>query len=612
MMLRPLACSWFELIALREDLEPLLELLAQAGAIELQTDTHDTQRWVGAGIERALDRFHELARAYRAKWPRAPLEPAGAIVDPDAAFAQALARVEAWRIDADPILDQLERLEQRQRGLADLVRLLETAADLPQPALLAASDGAAVRVFASAPDSAPFDVPAGVLGLRARREREDFVVLVGRHQDLERADRMATEHKARRIALPARLLLASEARRAARLARLSAALGTRVAAVTQELAALDERHQLARALGDLERIEWLAINSCGFAATERLVRVTGWTTARDPATFCGPLRQYARRCVVHFPAPPAGMEPPARLDNPAFVRGFERFARLLGQPGRNEADPSVLLALFAPLLFGFMFGDVGQGMVLCAAGWLLRRRAPLLGLLVPGGVAAIVFGILFGSMFAREDIVHPLWLNPLHDPVAVLATALALGAAILLCGLALNAVQAYWRGRAGLWWSREAGFVFAYAALLAGALYGRLLWFAPVGILWFLLGSYLTARGHRAAALGTGVAQFLEHGLQLFVNTLSFARVGAFALAHAGLSAAVVALADAAGGAGYWIVLVLGNVLILALEGLVVGIQTTRLLLFEFFVRFLEGTGRPFRPLAPPVAATNSSIGESR
>jgi len=119
----------------------------------------------------------------------------------------------------------------------------------------------------------------------------------------------------------------------------------------------------------------------------------------------------------------------------------------------------------------------------------------------------------------------------------------------------------------------------------------------------------------RAAELETALAAvgaLLEHTLQLLINTLSFVRVGAFALAHAGLSAAVVALADAAGGAGYWIVLVLGNALILALEGLVVGIQTTRLLLFEFFVRFLEGTGRPFRPLAPPVAGTISSIGESR
>ena len=89
--------------------------------------------------------------------------------------------------------------------------------------------------------------------------------------------------------------------------------------------------------------------------------------------------------------------------------------------------------------------------------------------------------------------------------------------------------------------------------------------------------------------------------LQLLINTLSFARVGAFALAHAGLSSALAALIGAADS--LWLqgaVLVLGNALILVLEAMVVSIQTTRLVLFEFFTRFLTAAGRPFRPLPPP------------
>jgi V/A-type H+-transporting ATPase subunit I len=77
-------------------------------------------------------------------------------------------------------------------------------------------------------------------------------------------------------------------------------------------------------------------------------------------------------------------------------------------------------------------------------------------------------------------------------------------------------------------------------------------------------------------------------------------RVGAFALAHAGLSMAVVGLSDATTSMLFTaLILLLGNVLIIALEGLVVSIQTTRLVLFEFFIRFLHGEGRPFRPLEP-------------
>ncbi|MDJ0893080.1 MAG: ATPase, partial [Gammaproteobacteria bacterium] len=91
--------------------------------------------------------------------------------------------------------------------------------------------------------------------------------------------------------------------------------------------------------------------------------------------------------------------------------------------------------------------------------------------------------------------------------------------------------------------------------------------------------------------------------LRLLVNTVSFARVGAFALAHAGLSSAIVTLADAADV--WWLaglVLLLGNLLVILLEALVVSVQTTRLVLFEFFMRFLRAEGRPFRPLRPPPA----------
>jgi V/A-type H+-transporting ATPase subunit I len=85
------------------------------------------------------------------------------------------------------------------------------------------------------------------------------------------------------------------------------------------------------------------------------------------------------------------------------------------------------------------------------------------------------------------------------------------------------------------------------------------------------------------------------------VNTLSFARVGAFALAHAALSAAVTSMADSVGSLPIALsIMVLGNLLIILLEGLVASVQTTRLVLFEFFNRFLRGTGRVFRPLPPP------------
>ena len=111
-----------------------------------------------------------------------------------------------------------------------------------------------------------------------------------------------------------------------------------------------------------------------------------------------------------------------------------------------------------------------------------------------------------------------------------------------------------------------------------------------------------------AIALAAALGELLERSLQLAVNTLSFARVGAFALAHAGLSSAVIALAQIAGhGLGGLLVLILGNLVILVLEAMVVSIQTTRLVLFEFFTRFLTGAGRVFAPLPPPPSMTGRS-----
>jgi V/A-type H+/Na+-transporting ATPase subunit I len=115
--------------------------------------------------------------------------------------------------------------------------------------------------------------------------------------------------------------------------------------------------------------------------------------------------------------------------------------------------------------------------------------------------------------------------------------------------------------------------------------------------------------GHRPLFEG-GIGMFLfqsavelfEKLISLFSNSMSYVRVGAFAVAHAGLSGAIFVLAQMVGGdggIGYWIVVVLGNVFIVGFEGLIVGIQTMRLHYYEFFSKFFTGGGAPYEPLTP-------------
>jgi V/A-type H+-transporting ATPase subunit I len=368
-----------------------------------------------------------------------------------------------------------------------------------------------------------------------------------------------------------------------------------------ELDNLFDEYALGDVLGGAAWLDWFAAHVGGLErASENLVWVTGWTDDLQDRSLLGVLERSGAGALLRFTTPPEGVRSPQILVNPRWLRPFEVFAAAFGVPGRDEADPTPVLAVVVPLLFGYMFGDVGQGLVLIALGWWLKGRFEVARLLIAGGASAVVFGLLFGSVFASEEVIPALWLHPMSDPLTVLIVPLVFAVLLLSLGQLLAGLGALWRGDLRRWMLVDAGFLVLYLGLiglLAGAPVG---WLTLAGLAWYLAGSFLLHR--RLLGALAAVGHLIENGMQILVNTLSFARVGAFALAHSALSAAVVTMAEATGSiAAGLLVMVLGNALIIALEGLVVSIQTTRLVLFEFFNRFLRGTGRVFRPLpAPP------------
>jgi V/A-type H+-transporting ATPase subunit I len=333
-------------------------------------------------------------------------------------------------------------------------------------------------------------------------------------------------------------------------------------------------------------------------------RLTGWTS--DAARLATCLKHSSARAIVHFPEAPVELQAPLILRNPGWVQPFEIFARLVGMPGRFVADPSGLLVLVAPILFGYMFGDVIQGLVLIVIGLALQRRWPMLRLVVAGGVAATGFGFVFGSAGSIHGAVPALWVDPLDDPLPVLLVPIAFGGVLLALGIALTSLEAYWRGKLGAWLCSDAGFLALYVGLLLALLHPAGLVLAAAGACTYIFGGLRQER--RVGVVFASLGELVEKLAQILINTLSFVRVGAFALAHAGLSSALVSmLRDVDSSAGYVVLLVAGNALIIIIEVLVASIQTTRLVLFEFFTRFFQPTGREFHPL-PPLSASPEEI----
>lgn len=326
--------------------------------------------------------------------------------------------------------------------------------------------------------------------------------------------------------------------------------------------------------------------------------------------------------------------PPVKLKNNRFSRPFESFVEMYGLPSYNEIDPTVIVSVLYTLLFGIMFGDFGQGIVLSVAGAVIwRLKKMMLGrILIRCGFAASVFGLIYGAVFGLEHVLDPMYkalFNLDEKPVDVLepktvmtiiVLAVILGAGIIILSMILNIYSSLRRrnyenalfGQNGV-----AGLIFYGSLVAAGGTmalgvnvvslpYVLGLMVLPVVLIFFKepLGKLLSrAPDWKPKNWGEYMVQngfeLFEIMLSYITNTMSFLRVGAYVLVHAGMMMVVFTIAQIMPGGvvGYTLMAVFGNVFVIALEGLLVGIQVLRLNFYELFSRFFEGQGRPFAPI---------------
>ena len=321
-------------------------------------------------------------------------------------------------------------------------------------------------------------------------------------------------------------------------------------------------------------------------------------------------------------------EPPTKLKNPKFFKPFEMFIRMYGLPASDEMDPTIFVALTYTFIFGAMFGDVGQGLCLFVFGGLLYliKKINLAGIISIAGLFSTFFGFMFGSLFGFENILEARWLRPVEAMTnlpfigqlnTVFVVAIAFGMALNILVMIFNVVNAAKKhDLENLLFSHNglAGLVFYGFLVLTIVLYmtghkvpGNVMMavFLGVPVLLFVfkepLGNLVEKR-HKKMEEGKvmffvqAFFELFETMLSYFSNTISYVRIGAFAVSHAAMMEVVLMLSGATEGSTNWIVFVLGNILVCGLEGLVVGIQVLRLEYYEMFSRFYRGTGREFKP----------------
>ena len=293
-------------------------------------------------------------------------------------------------------------------------------------------------------------------------------------------------------------------------------------------------------------------------------------------------------------------------------------------PKTSELDPTWFVAITTFFMFGFMFGDVGHGLVFLALGIILflKKQKVYGAILSAGGISSIIFGFLYGSIFGKENLLKPILISPMSNINTMLVYGIAVGTVFIIIAMGLNIVNNVRNknlknvvlGENGI-----AGLILYLFILMNIAFYffkGKMLIsvniivvICSILILLILFNDKIgiIIEGKKQATKTPFVEklfEIIEMILSFLSNTISFLRLAAFAINHAGLCMAVYLLANMTTGAGNILIAIIGNIVVLVLEGLIVGIQTLRLEYYELFSRFYDGSGKEYKSIKAQLEET--------
>ncbi len=393
----------------------------------------------------------------------------------------------------------------------------------------------------------------------------------------------------------------------------------------------------------------------GFASTGSVMRLSGWIPRRKFDEVAAELEKISQGRLAlksydpeELPEVRSGkVKVPVSVRHGRVVRSFERMVFSYSVPLYGTVDPTPFVAVMFVLLFAIMFGDVGQGFVGLLLGLLIQsgkvksfeayRQKNFGTVFIVVGAASMITGLLYGSFFANDDVLVPasrfitglitgrpvdriISLVGFQKIILFFGVTIGVGAIINSVGLIINLMNKIRMRRwedAFLSKTGLAGAIFFWyllsigvRILLGGSFSGIdiLVLAVPLGALFFHEPIVRLAEKKRPVLkdglfsfIMEGIVEILESSIYYISNSVSFLRVAAFALAHTVLSAIVFLLAGMVGGAAGGIVfrilvILIGNSIIIVLEGLIVTIQVVRLQYYEFFSKFFTESGEEFKP----------------
>lgn len=395
-------------------------------------------------------------------------------------------------------------------------------------------------------------------------------------------------------------------------------LHRRMSDITHELSRIEiELRELAAGWTD-RLAQWRIILSdeietnsvlSSFGETDATFVLAGWVPEADYQGVRDMLAHEVGEALFIEPlplTPELEKRAPVQLHNPAPARPFESLVSLLTLPRYGHIDPTRLMAFFMPMFFGMILGDVGYGALLLLLALFLIRKLPkgvardVVVVLAMGAGWAIVFGFLFGELFGTlgESVgLHALWFDraSAEHVSALLIMSLVVGAVHITLGLILGIYEAL-KDRSRSHLLERGGMLLGLVSLFF--IVAVVVDYLPQGfmspaIAGLIIGIVLLGSSLGWVGLIMGPIEFIG----LVGNVLSYLRIAAIGLASVYLAKVAN---DVAGAIGTLIVGIIIAVLIHALNLVLAAFSPTihslRLHYVEFFRKFYEGGGRPYRP----------------